>query len=465
MSFARMGCLTDPCRLGDWLDRFRSDASAIVLMSTYFKSIVISCLQPVFFVVLSVILVSTLASQVVTPGPGSGPSAKDSVSDQQKLIRDRLASARRAEDAGQATTAISSLQSILASHASCRLRAKACIALGRLELQVGHYALAANAADAALRVGFAPAVLSPLEAGTAELVEARATDELGSDSSVEASLKRSIQFFSDAGDPGRPLMLRAYSDLTILYVQRRDFHSADDVMNRALQESNRIRTTPEEHVLVEDTLFHLENEEGKTTAALKRATSLCQRYGVSPELNADFRAHLYEDMASLKVREHNFDDATSALNTSIALRKTSPNQLDCARALLLLARVQIQQSNLTKASESLQNANGRLQASEESLLDRIVADETYGMLLNREHKWSAARLPLQNAIQLGARNANFVAVCVAALQELITADSHLHLRKEERSAKKQVQALSANLQIGKPGSTVDLADLKDSYKK
>jgi hypothetical protein len=158
-------------------------------------------------------------------------------------------------------------------------------------------------------------------------------------------------------------------------------------------------------------------------------------------MNPGFRAHLYEDVPSLSVRERNFEPATDALKKSIALRTTTTTQLGMATTLILLARVQ--KNHLSEAGESLRLAKLRLTTPHASMLDRIVAAQTSGMLLNRQQNWETARSTLQPARELAEHSPGFSEVCMAILQELISADNHLHLKKEGKATKKQLQALKA----------------------
>ena len=182
-------------------------------------------------------------------------------------------------------------------------------------------------------------------------------------------------------------------------------------------------------------------------------------------MNVGFRAHLYEEVASLSARERDYDAATDALQKSIALRTTTPLQSGISGTLILLARVQILQNRLSEAGESSQRANLRLTFPDGRMLDRIVAAQTSGMLLNRRHDWEAARSILQSAVEMAKRSSSFSELYMAALQELITADTHLHLKKEEKGAKKELRAVEARLFSACANSTVDLADLKSSYAK
>lgn len=148
----------------------------------------------------------------------------------------------------------------------------------------------------------------------------------------------------------------------------------------------------------------------------------------------------YMKMSPAWVRERNFEAATDALKKSIALRTTTPTQLWMPTTLILLARVQILEDHLREAGESLRLAKLRLTTPQASMLDRIVAAQTSGMLLTASRtgklhgRLCSRRLNLPSAVPASRRYA--WQFCRSLSAPMITFTSSKNARLQRNSCRR-----------------------------
>ncbi|MBV8571301.1 MAG: hypothetical protein JO319_11850 [Acidobacteriaceae bacterium] len=374
-------------------------------------------------------------------------------------------SAQKAEANGNIGLALEQLKTSAAALGSCRLQARAEVQIGRLELREGHFGAAEATAQHALLIDSAAPALMPVDRGLAHFVLASAYAGSGQYRNAAAAYLQSAHFFESCGPQGASLTARVYSDLSVMYAQAHQLKEADEAMAKSMAAGRNTATLdPVDDILMTDTESHIDYQEGKVSEALNRIKLLLSKYGNKPAISATLRAHLYEDYGSLCSEAGKLDDAVEFFKVSVGLRAISAVATGMPRTLALLARVQILQHQYDQAMETLQNAKRRVETlADGNPFDAAVVSEIYGSLLIAKQQWSDARTELLHTLSMAPSSAAFTNVRAAALQQLITADHHLHLRNEEKQVRKQAREVEAQLVYPGSGNVVDVLTLTASY--
>jgi tetratricopeptide (TPR) repeat protein len=250
----------------------------------------------------------------------------------------------------------------------------------------------------------------------------------------------------------------------MVYVQQRDLKSAERAIETSLDtEKQGGKVDPRQAILVADTLSHMEYQRGRISEATANTRELLNKYGTDDKIPNPLRAHLYEDYATLCMQQNNISEAVKYFTVSVGLQREAPVQSTLARTLALLARAQIAANQLDDARQTVTEAVAKEGLVHENPIDDAVVSESYGEYLIARRRWDEARTAFKTTLSYGSTSPAFANVHIEALQQLAEADHHLHLKKEEKSSRKEARMLEAGLQFPGANAVVDIATLKNSY--
>jgi tetratricopeptide (TPR) repeat protein len=404
-------------------------------------------------------LAPTQNTTAIEPDPPCGSPALARLNENLKRIY-------KLEAGGHIDGAIADLRSSSEVLGECWVRAKAYVQIGRLELRLGHYKLAAEASEKAIQIQSTASALSAAEMGLAHYVRATGFVGVGEFSKAEPAYKASIFYFGKVNNV-QTVVARVYSDMACMYVQVHDLRAAESAIRSSLQAYEVAgRTSAMEGAVIQDTFSHIEFRQGRLSDAMKRIKVVLDETADDKTVTPSFRAHLHEDYGNFCAQKGDLEQARISYEKSARLESELPSQNGLPRTLALVARIQILQNRFPEAEDTLRKAKSGIDSiSVDNPVDAALIAETYGALLNSEHQWDDAKVALLRALSFGNGGPAFMSIRIEALQQLAEAYHHLHRKKEEKQSLKEAEWLKSQSQLPGSGQVVDLMTLQAGLRQ
>jgi tetratricopeptide (TPR) repeat protein len=373
------------------------------------------------------------------------------------------AEAHKLQQRGDYHKALEILDSVAAvTPDTCKPKTTVLSLMATVYIDMSNFDEALSITGSSLAIGHKNKTITPDTEGLDHFLRAGIYCNRNNFTVAESEYNLAASSFASMGAIGTIALARVYSDVAGMYIKLGEYRNAEIALNRSLDAEQQSAVVPaEEYVLRLDSLVHLLYRRRKLTEAERSMGHLVEAYGDNPQISVHLRAHLYRDRGEVHVFAADYAGGKKDLQRCLSILNGRNTEPDGARALAVLAELDVRENNIKAAEAKFEEATARIQPIASNFPEDAVEIATvYSAFLNQHRHWAHAREKLLNAARMCDNGGIDNVTAVQCYRLLAEADRHLRNHTEEKQLRTKLNALQRGEQPDSQQQTVDVIALR-----